>query len=194
MTNEELKAEIIDLLKSTKRKGMNKLIKYMEDNYFFDAPCSTRFHLCEEGGLAKHSLNVCNTAMDLALTLLGEAEYAKMQSSIIICSLLHDLGKAGGFGEPYYKKAELLKSGKEPAKPYEMNKELLGIDHCFLSAQIAGQFIPLSKEEYHAILCHDGLYGTMARQIQGHETKLFMILHWADMWCSRVVEVGKGEE
>lgn len=45
------KEKIKELLLSTGRKGMDKLIEHMENEGFFTAPCSTRFHLAEEGGL-----------------------------------------------------------------------------------------------------------------------------------------------
>lgn len=51
-------ARIKELLKNTGREGIDDLISYMEENDFFTSPCSTRYHLAEEGGLATHSLNV----------------------------------------------------------------------------------------------------------------------------------------
>ena len=34
----------------------------------------------------------------------------------------------------------------------------------------------------------------MRYELVGHETPLYMILHWADMWASRVIEMSDGEE
>ena len=42
------KEKIKELLLSTGRKGMDKLIEHMENEGFFTAPCSTRFN--EFGG------------------------------------------------------------------------------------------------------------------------------------------------
>ena len=51
----------------------------------------------------------------------------------------------------------------------------------------------VTEEEEHAILYHNGLYGSLKYSIQGKETPLYMIIHFADMWASRVLEA-KGEE
>ena len=47
----------------------------------------------------------------------------------------------------------------------------------------------LTEEEETAILWHNGLYGQFKYDIPGKETKLYMVLHWADMWASRVTEI-----
>ena len=41
-----------------KREGLEELLSFLEGTDFFTAPCSTRFHLAERGGLCQHSLNV----------------------------------------------------------------------------------------------------------------------------------------
>ena len=53
MTNKE---RFIELLRSTKREGIEKLIDFLEKTDFFTAPASTRFHMSCEGGLLQHSL------------------------------------------------------------------------------------------------------------------------------------------
>ena len=55
---ENLKNNFIDLLKSTKREGIDNLISFIEKTDFFRAPASTRFHGSYKGGLLVHSLNV----------------------------------------------------------------------------------------------------------------------------------------
>ena len=52
----DTKERIIDLLKSTNRPGIDKVIEYISTTDFFTAPASTKFHSSFEGGLAKHSL------------------------------------------------------------------------------------------------------------------------------------------
>jgi hypothetical protein len=59
---------------------------------------------------------------------------------------------------------------------------------------IAERYIYLSEEEETAILWHNGLYGTFSHDIRGKETPLYMILHFADMWCSRVIEEEKEDK
>lgn len=187
-----MKERIIELLRKTERDGIEALISYMEDNGFFESPCSTSHHLAKPGGLAEHSLNVYD--MMLAISRL----YPISIDSIIICSLLHDLGKMGQFGKPGYVpnmlKGRATKENPNPVpyqsekKPFEANTDLLFVDHEVRSIAIASRFIDLTEEEQQAILWHNGLYGPFRYEIQGKETPLYMMLHFADMWASRVVE------
>lgn len=62
MTNKE---RFIELLRSTKREGIEKLIDFLEKTDFFTAPASTRFHMSCEGGLLQHSLNVYDCLVNL---------------------------------------------------------------------------------------------------------------------------------
>lgn len=197
---EKVKVEITSLLESTGREGVEDLISVMEEKGFFTAPASSGGgrHSAEEGGLAQHSLNVFKTAAKLAYVLLGpiERNTKEMRDGLAIVSLLHDLGKCGDYGKALYV-PNILKSGKQSdAKPWERNKDLLPTPHAFRSVEIANRWIDLTEDEAFAIRYHDGLYdretGAMA-VIPGHETKLLMLLHWADMWASRVLE-GENED
>lgn len=186
----EVQKAIEALLISTERVGINSLIFYMRNNGFFTCPCSTTHHLAIEGGLAEHSLNVCRLALMLNDVLNTEIPKEK----VVIVSLLHDLGKAGQYGKPGYVPNMLKGRGKDakpyqsPKKPYEVNTDLMPVDHEIRSIQIATKYIKLEEEEAWAILMHNGLYGTFKYQIPGHETPLYLILHMADMWASRVIE------
>ena len=195
-----LKEAIIELLESTERIGMNNLIGHMELNGFFEAPSSGAYHLCEEGGLAKHSMNVYEIAKDINDAIgTGISD-----QSIIICSILHDLGKMGDYGKQNYvpnmvrSKTKNKETGEydmvqSSAKPYETNKDLLYIDHEIRSVAIAERFIELTEEEEFAILYHNGMYGQLKYSYSGKETPLSMIIHFADMWASRVIEAEQEE-
>ena len=183
------KAIITESLKKTKREGVEELLAYMDEIGFFTAPCSTRYHLAQEGGLAEHSVNVLNSAEKLSVALYGAKNITdEIRSSIIICSLLHDLGKCGDYGKPMYVD-KILKSGKKGVQPYDTNKDLTSVPHAIRSVKLATLFIDLTEDEEWAILTHDGLYDFMKYQIAGHETPLSLILHWADMWASHVLEI-----
>lgn len=198
--------KIKELLLSTKREGMENLIAYMEEYGFFKAPCSTQHHLSKEGGLTEHSLNVCEIALNITKTLYSGRDIAIPAESVVIVSLLHDIGKMGQFNKPNYipnmlkGRATKVNPNPEPyqstSKPYISNPELLYVDHEVRALSIISKFIDLTEEEQQAILWHNGLYGPFKYEIQGKETPLYMILHWADMWASRVieVEVGASEE
>ena len=180
-----MRETIIALLKETKRPGIGDLIECMEQGGFFEAPCSSDKHLAVEGGLAKHSLNVVHGMISLNEALKADIPY----DSIVLCGLLHDLGKMGDHGKANYIE-NVLKSGKaSEAKPYKTNTELIYLPHEIRSAMIAERYIDLSEDEETAILWHNGLYAQFKYDIPGKEFPLYMILHWADMWASRVTEI-----
>lgn len=187
---ENIKNRTEGLLLSTGRQGMDGLLAEMDGMGFYTAPCSTQYHLAYPGGLLEHSLNVYELMDRLSSILYPEVD----KSSVIICALLHDLGKAGQFGKPNYVVNMLKGRGKNaepyqsPTKPYIGNPELMYIDHEVRSIQIAGRYIKLTEDENWAILMHNGMYGNFKYQIQGKETPLYLLLHMADMWASRVVE------
>lgn len=180
--------EIDKLLLDTKREGIEDLVSYLNDIGFYDAPASTRFHGAETGALAKHSLNVMNCARTLAIAWMGKKWYQEHQDSITICALLHDLGKAGQFGKPLYIE-NILKSGKaSDAQPFKTNDDLKTLPHEIVSVVEATKFIDLTEDEQRAIAWHNGLYGIFKYDIQGKEDELYMIIHFADMWASRIIE------
>ena len=53
-----MKEEFIELLRSTKREGIENLLAFLEKSDFYTAPASTRFHGNYEGGLLEHSMKV----------------------------------------------------------------------------------------------------------------------------------------
>ena len=190
MNDTKLIDEFRTTLLKTGREGMTDLLDYMADVGFLTAPCSGSFHLAKEGGLLEHSINVLHNAEKISVALIGGKNITKeLRDSIAICALLHDLGKVGQFGKPEYI-PNVLKSGEiSKTKPYEKNKELLSVDHEIRSIVIASMFIDLTEDEQFAILYHNGLYGTVGRYaIQGKETPLYLIIHWADMWAARITE------
>ena len=77
-------------LYSTNRKGIDKVIKYLNDTDFFIAPASTRFHGAREGGLLEHSLTVYQQIKELA----NLCPIKMNTASLIIAALLHDVCKA----------------------------------------------------------------------------------------------------
>lgn len=189
----EPREEIRELLLAVKREGMEDLVDYLDEIGFYTAPASTRFHGAEEGALAVHSINVMDCARSLAIAWLGKKWYKAHQDSITICALLHDLGKAGQFGKPLYIE-NILKSGKaSDAQPYKHNDDLKTLPHEIVSVVEATKFIDLTEEEQRAIAWHNGLYSMFKYDIPGKEDELYMIIHFSDMWASRIVEVAKDE-
>lgn len=182
--NNEFLAKASALLGNVKREGIEFLIKHLEDNGFFSAPCSGQYHGCYEGGLIEHSVIVTETMLKLREVIAPEIT----PESCIIAGMFHDVGKAGYFGKPNYV-PNILKGGKvSESKPFTSNDERLKIPHQVASLHIVSKFMPLTEEESFAILFHNGLYTPDGRAIQGNETPLMLLLHFADMWASRFIE------
>lgn len=178
----------------TGRDGILDLIQFMREVGFFEAPASGGNHSHGKGGLAAHSVNVMFTAEKIGVALLGGAGYNKIKDSVVIAALLHDLGKCGDYGKQMYI-PNILKSGKQSdAKPWKRNPSLLPLDHATRSIKLATLFIDLTEDEEFAIRYHDGLYETANYGVKGHETQLYMILHWADVWASKVIEGNNNPE
>ena len=180
---DSMQEEIIKLLLSTDRFGIEKLAKHMERMGFFQAPCSTSNHLNIPGGLAIHSMNVYNIMCQLNKSMKVDID----EESIIICALLHDLGKMGDHGKQNYVE-NILKSGeRSESKPYITNPNFLYIPHEVRSVVIAQRYIILTEEEEHAIYYHNGKYTHTGYDLK--ETPLQMLLHFADLWASRFEEM-----
>ena len=189
-TEYNFRAIITDSLMKTGREGMIDFIQYLDDIGYFTAPCSGGNHLCKIGGLAEHSVNVMWAAEKISVGLIGGKNITdEFRNSIIIAALLHDLGKVGDYGKPMYVE-NILKSGKaSEAKPFKQNKDLTAVPHAVRSVKLATLYLDLTENEEWAILTHNGLYDTFMRyDIPGNESPLSMIIHWADMWASRVIE------
>lgn len=195
------------LMNANKGCGMKQLLDYMEENGFYTSPCSGAYHLSKEGGLAEHSLNVYSVMKSLVNALDDFTDKKISYEQIAIVALLHDLGKMGMYGKPNYvpnyvrSKTKNKETGEydmvlSTAKPYVTNQELTYEEHEIRSLLIASKFIEITEEEATAILHHNGLYGKLDSSFgnANHcKTPLAYLLHVADMYCSRFVEVEQSE-
>ena len=89
LSDEEIKNEILSLLKSTNRKNIDRVTEFLVDGGFFEAAASKNQHNNFKGGLARHSYEVYERAMELN----KQKEYSLPSDSIILCALLHDICK-----------------------------------------------------------------------------------------------------
>jgi 23S rRNA maturation-related 3'-5' exoribonuclease YhaM len=171
-------------IKQINREGIEAFINHLGYCGYFTAPCSSQYHGCHEGGLLKHSVIVTGIMLDLREVIAPEIPV----ESCIIAGMFHDIGKAGYYGKQNYV-PNTLKGGKvSDSKPFKSNDDRLNIPHQVASLHIVSKFIPLTEEESFAILFHNGLYTPDGKAIQGNETPLMLLLHFADMWSSRFVE------
>ena len=83
------KSQIINLLRSTNRDGIENVIALLEKSNYFTVPCHS--HHKYTGGMADHALETLKIAQRMA----GDVS----QDSLIICCLLHDLCDIAGHWE-----------------------------------------------------------------------------------------------
>ena len=145
-----------EILLSTKREGMENLLKWLHETDFYTAPASTKYHGSCERGLILHSLSV----LDCAIVLNKALGLCINHDSVIITALLHDICKADCY--------EVSTRNKKVVDPetgvYDWVQEPFYIFHerfCFgghgsKSVYLAQKFINLTPEEAAAINCHMG--------------------------------------
>lgn len=90
--------EFKSLLRSTKRDGIEDLIKWLDESDFKFAPASTQYHYNMKGGLLAHSLDVYYHMYDFSNLIQF---FDIPQDSIIITSLLHDICKVNCYKTEY---------------------------------------------------------------------------------------------
>ncbi|HRU38259.1 MAG TPA: phosphohydrolase [Candidatus Goldiibacteriota bacterium] len=164
------------------RKGVKDLNAYLEKHGLYSAPASTKYHLCFEGGLVIHVTGVAKLALKLKKELLPDFP----DESVILCSLFHDAHKVtDGFGHSTYMKNEEWNRDKQP---YNWNREQLGYGNAHKSALLVSKFVDLTQDELQAIAYHDGPFVPSWEDIKGDPYPLTLLIHYADMWSTWVVE------
>jgi len=154
---ENLKQQFQEKLLSTKRDGMENVIKHLDRLGFFTAPASTKFHLSVKGGLMEHSWNVCNTALMLReqmIQMKPELADKLPEESVVIASLLHDVCKSN-----IYKDVILNRKNDqgywEKVPGYEVDYSSLPLGHGEKSViMLLTLGLKLTKDEMLAIRWH----------------------------------------
>jgi len=185
-------AERYENLKSKVVNRREEFLKFMEfvetKTEYLTAPASTKFHLCKEGGLLEHSVNVAETLLKIKNSLAPEIS----DESCVIVGLLHDLGKVGMPNNPQYIKNEPTSKQKQwgyPANPpYKFNNDLVYLSVPIRSLYLIGDKISLTEEEVQAIIYHDGQYVDENKSVANREEKLTLLLQYADSWSGFVIE------
>ncbi len=153
MTNKE---KFIKIFKdNVKRDGAGELLSWLEKTDFFTAPASTKFHLCEEGGLCEHSINVYECLNDR----YGADHSAE---SIAIVSLLHDLCKAQ-FYKMSMRNQKNEQTGQWERVPYYQVEDKFPFGHGEKSVFLIERFMRLKVEEAIAIRWHMGGFDDTAK-------------------------------
>ncbi len=174
---------------SERKEQFDRLISFIEkETTWLTAPASTKYHLCKEGGLLEHSINVAETMLKVKAAIAPEIT----DESCVIVALLHDLGKVGMPGNPQYIRNEPSEKqkmyGYKPDYPYRFNSELVYLSVPVRSIYLALKYISLTEEEVQAIVYHDGQYVEDNRSCATHEKPLTLLLQYADSWSGFVIE------
>lgn len=178
-----MKEKFIELLRSTNREGIEKLIDFLDRTDFYTAPASTRFHNSFESGLLAHSMNVYTSLKKLVGNEWPE-------DTIIIVSLLHDICKVNMYKVDYRNKKD--ENGVWVKEPYYTTDDLMPLGHGEKSVMIISEFIKLSKEELYAIRWHMGgfepkeNYGYLAKAYEKYPLAVYT--HIADIMATYILE------
>src|SRR3990167_8814844 len=176
-----------DIIKNT-FEGPNipllKLIETLGERYAVSPASSKKdFHSAFPGGLCYHNLNVLTWIGKFA-QLMAPGKYTKQ--SLVTVGILHDLGKVGNIEEEFYlpNKSDWH---RERGMFFETNLKMQYMRIPHRSLFLAQQFnIPLTEEEYLAIMLHDGQYDEGNKNYSNKEPDLAIILHYADLWAARL--------
>ena len=172
-----------------KREGLEELLNFLETTDFFTAPCSTKFHLAEKGGLCLHSMNVYDRLIRLCADEYGEE---KMNlESITICALFHDVCKCC-----FYKveMRNVKENGEWVQKPYYAVDDQLPYGHGEKSVYMVNGYLRLTREEALAINWHMGGYdkrvigGDMSIANAYYKYPLCTLTHIADIMATYLDE------
>ena len=147
-----MEEKFIELLKSTNREGIDKLIEFIQKSDFFKAPASTRFHGSFEGGLLQHSMKVYEILKQKVETSVVKVDIS--EESIILIGLLHDICKANYYKVDYRNAKNAL--GVWEKVPYYTVDDTIPYGHGEKSVMMITEYIKLTPEEKYSIRWHMG--------------------------------------
>ena len=110
------------------------------------------------------------------------------EESCVLVGLFHDLGKIGMPGKPYYLPNPSQWHVRNRSIRYIVNNDLIHLDVPTRSLFLLAQHIPLSEEGAQAIRYHDGQHIPENQSVAHRETKLTLLLQYADNWSGEVLE------
>lgn len=175
------------LLRSTKRDGIEDLIKWLDESDFKVAPASTQYHYNFKGGLLAHSLDVYYHMYDFSNLIQF---FDIPQESIIITSLLHDICKVNCYKVEYRNTKDA--DGNWIKSPYYTWDELEPIGHGDKSIMLMYENnVKPTKIERAMIRNHMGFSnGEDERRVSHLFSKCpqALVLHYADELATFVTE------
>lgn len=193
-----MKEQFIELLRSTGREGIERVIQKLDSMGFFSAPASSNNHLNVEGGLLQHSMNVYKMAKLIREQLLFvQPELQVKEESVIIASLLHDVCKADVY--KLGKKWRKDEQGRwEQYDAYEVDYSNFPMGHGEKSVMMLLMCgLRLEQDELLAIRWHMGAWNLAFQNFEdknclsaaANKYPLVTIIQTADNLSSHVLEV-----
>ena len=156
------KEEFLELMRSTKRDGVEDVITDLENLGFFSAPASAGHHLNVEGGLVLHSINTCKAALavwEAMKPLEPSLQTEVSRDSLIIASLLHDVCKADIYVRSVKKRRNVLGQW-EDTEGYKVSYKEFPMGHGEKSViQLLCSGLDMTDAEMLAIRWHMGAWG-----------------------------------
>ena len=217
-----MKDKFIEIYKENiRRPGAEKLLTWLENSDFFEAPASTRFHLSRPGGLVEHSVHVYERLLKLYKVEKANPAYPgtpylptdEELESIAICGLLHDICKVGCYkSEPKNQKTYDPEKVKK-AQKWQIKHDALGdfiwetvmgykFDEDFVYGHdercvyiVSALMRPISEQAV-AIRFHMGPWQDGEKQNAGkafEQCSLAALLHIADMMATYLDEADDEE-
>lgn len=195
-----MKERFKTLLLSTGREGIETIYSNLEKIGFFEAPASTKFHLANRGGLLEHSLNVCDMALMLRDQMLARdpsLDRAIPESSVILCSLLHDVCKAEVYKEGTRNVKNETTGRWETVPSYNVDYSRFPIGHGEKSViRLMAWGLNLSMDEMLAIRWHMGAWELPFQSYEAmgnisaarDKSPLVTIIQCADQLATGIVE------
>ena len=156
MTPLDYKKKFIDIYNAKiKREGADKLLAFLEESDFFNAPASTRYHGSHPGGLCEHSINVYECLCDYLKRPRVRELYGMNYSeeTIAIVSLLHDICKTNFYVETT---RNVKEDGVWKTVPYYSIDDQLPYGHGEKSVYMVSAYMKLTRDEAFAIRYHMG--------------------------------------
>jgi len=173
---------------SGRKEPFDNFIHFLEkETTWLSSPASTRYHLCVEGGLLKHSVGVAETLLKFREFLAPGIS----EESCVIVGLFHDVGKVGMPGKPLYIPNDNEWMVQKRGIKFKVNPEVVSMGLAVRSLYLVAKHLPLTDAEAQAIAYHDGQYIDDNKVIAHNEEPLTLLVHWADYWTAHIYEEGK---
>ena len=162
MDTKKNQQEFEALLRSTGREGIEYVIEDLEKDGFFEAPASSGHHLNIQGGLCRHSLNVCKAGLMIwegLKTLDPSGVNNAKRESVIIATLLHDVCKTDIYKRTVKKRKNKLGQW-EDSEGYRVSYKDFPMGHGEKSViMLLCSGLELHDDEMLAIRWHMGAWG-----------------------------------